>query len=319
MSHSPPIPLASLGGSSSAASPTPSPSSTPATSQPCAAVSLQPHMQSAQQPAAGPATPSSASPTAIAASPAKTPFQSLVNRCRSLLPWLTWITKILLATLGIVATYIAVSLALWTSEKDFRDDCRSQNVTTRQFFGDLADPEQSTLGFLTKKCRSALAKPLSDPPLSGWLYERAKRWLQKAAPMSQGAPNVTELLLLAAFAVAGLLVCGIILITRYNNRRHLNYSLDRERLAPVTFGHSLRPSSQTDNSRRLNYSQDREIVASFTFGHVLGLSGPTVEIPKQLRMVATSGAPAPRFLRSSLRYRTGYSETHDQVSGRKAN
>ena len=43
--------------------------------------------------------------------------------------WSTWVAKILLAIAGIFATYVALSVAIWTSIKDYRDDCRSQNVS----------------------------------------------------------------------------------------------------------------------------------------------------------------------------------------------
>ncbi|KAL9105655.1 MAG: hypothetical protein Q9227_009204 [Pyrenula ochraceoflavens] len=57
--------------------------------------------------------------------------------------------KILIACAGLAATYVMLSLALWTSRKDYRDDCRSQNTTN---------------GALSSKCQAALAKPLSPPP-----------------------------------------------------------------------------------------------------------------------------------------------------------
>lgn len=43
--------------------------------------------------------------------------------------WLFFFVKVLASLAVLVATYIALSVALWTSVKDFRDDCRSQNVS----------------------------------------------------------------------------------------------------------------------------------------------------------------------------------------------
>jgi hypothetical protein len=41
---------------------------------------------------------------------------------------LTYIAQFLTGIAGLFAAYVALSLAAWTSVKDFRDDCRNQNV-----------------------------------------------------------------------------------------------------------------------------------------------------------------------------------------------
>jgi hypothetical protein len=54
----------------------------------------------------------------------------LGQRWKTLKRWLNYIVNTLLAIAGIIAAYIALSLAIWTSIKDYRDDCRSQNVSS---------------------------------------------------------------------------------------------------------------------------------------------------------------------------------------------
>ncbi|KIV84120.1 hypothetical protein PV11_06092 [Exophiala sideris] len=81
-------------------------------------------------------------------------------------PWMVLLAKLVAGGLGIVAAWMALYLALWTSVKDFRDDCRSQN---------------STVGTMSEACRSILSKSLSAPPFSPKFLtgERMKRWLGK--------------------------------------------------------------------------------------------------------------------------------------------
>jgi hypothetical protein len=41
---------------------------------------------------------------------------------------LIYLAQVFVAMAGLLAAYFALSLAAWTSVKDFRDDCRNQNV-----------------------------------------------------------------------------------------------------------------------------------------------------------------------------------------------
>ncbi|KIW61311.1 hypothetical protein PV05_01449 [Exophiala xenobiotica] len=75
---------------------------------------------------------------------------------------------------GLVAAYIGLSISLWTSQKDFRDNCRSQN---------------STSGSLSHECRAALSTPLSPPPFMNVHMANSKRWLNSAA---EGAANMLQ-------------------------------------------------------------------------------------------------------------------------------
>ena len=43
--------------------------------------------------------------------------------------WAIRLLRLLAAVTGLLAAYMALSTAIWTSAKDFRDDCRSQNVS----------------------------------------------------------------------------------------------------------------------------------------------------------------------------------------------
>ena len=69
----------------------------------------------------------SASPSSAA-----TPTPSISQgrwESKSVRRWLNCVVTIFLGLLGVFAAYIALSLALWTSMKDYREDCRSQNST----------------------------------------------------------------------------------------------------------------------------------------------------------------------------------------------
>ena len=65
--------------------------------------------------------------------PAPTPTPTMIISHRKVwakvLVILTRITMAIFGVLGLAATYIALSVALWTAWKDYRDDCRSQNVS----------------------------------------------------------------------------------------------------------------------------------------------------------------------------------------------
>ncbi|KAK4937679.1 hypothetical protein LTR10_021753 [Elasticomyces elasticus] len=89
-------------------------------------------------------------------------------------PWMVLLAKLVAGGLGIVAAWMALYLALWTSVKDFRDDCRSQN---------------STVGIVSEACRSVLSKSLSAPPFSPKFLtgERMKRWLGKVPTPAIGS------------------------------------------------------------------------------------------------------------------------------------
>jgi hypothetical protein len=66
---------------------------------------------------------------------------------------LTYIAQIFIAIAGLFAAYVALSLAAWTSVKDFRDDCRNQNVIAAYF-------SLIQVGLLTN-CRTPTASFLS--------------------------------------------------------------------------------------------------------------------------------------------------------------
>lgn len=52
--------------------------------------------------------------------------RSMWKTCRG---WLVLLARATLAILGTVVVLMTLQLALWTAVKDFRDDCRSQNVS----------------------------------------------------------------------------------------------------------------------------------------------------------------------------------------------
>ncbi|EXJ80444.1 hypothetical protein A1O1_08589 [Capronia coronata CBS 617.96] len=116
--------------------------------------------------------------------------------------WLFFFVKVLAGVAALVATYIALNVALWTSVKDFRDDCRSQNTT---------------LGVLTQTCRTALRKPLSPPPFlpKSFGSQRVKRWLESALTSSSlvlGTPTPPSINVdILSYAAAGLAGVGFFL------------------------------------------------------------------------------------------------------------
>lgn len=77
--------------------------------------SSQQNPSSIQQ-AHSPATPVSGRPFSF-----KSAWSGMYSACKTGL-------RIILAVAALVATYIALSVALWTSAKDYRDDCRGQMV-----------------------------------------------------------------------------------------------------------------------------------------------------------------------------------------------
>jgi hypothetical protein len=55
-----------------------------------------------------------------------------------------------LAIMGVLAAYWTLMVSWWTAEKDFREDCRSQNTS---------------LGYMSTDCTFELSKPLQSPPV----------------------------------------------------------------------------------------------------------------------------------------------------------
>lgn len=60
------------------------------------------------------------------------PWRKIQRACISL-------AKLLIAMAGVIVTYLALSTAMWSSAKDYRDDCRSLNVSVMCSVGDRSD------------------------------------------------------------------------------------------------------------------------------------------------------------------------------------
>ena len=90
---------------------------------------------------------------------------------KSRFPWrkiqrlCTFIAKIIFAVAGTIMAYLALNTAMWSSAKDYRDDCRSQNVRIATLSPKICANSLGleSYGRVSRACSDALHAILSSP------------------------------------------------------------------------------------------------------------------------------------------------------------